>query len=433
MSKPEKPHLNLVIIGHVDHGKSTTMGHLLYLAGAIDDRTIKAYEEQAEKLGKGTFKFAWVLDSLKEERERGLTIDLRFLKFETPNYFFTVIDAPGHRDFVKNMITGASQADAAVLFVSAKKGEFEAGIGPGGQTREHAFLAFTLGVRQLAVAINKMDDPTVNWSKERYEEIKNEISRMLRLVGYNPANIAFVPTSGWTGDNLVKKSDKMPWYDGPTLFEALDQFKMPAKPIDKPLRLPIQDVYTITGVGTVPVGRVETGVLKEGDTIVFMPANVSGEVKSMETHHVRIQRAEPGDNIGFNVRGVSKKDIRRGDVAGHPSNPPTVAREFIGQIIVIHHPTAIAAGYTPVLHAHTAQVACRFAELIKKIDPRTGQTVEENPSFLKTGDSALVRFEPLRPLPLEVYTEFPELGRFAIRDMGTTIAAGVVREITKKM
>ena len=433
MSKPEKPHLNLVVIGHVDHGKSTTMGHLLYLAGAIDDRTIKAYEEQAEKLGKGTFKFAWVLDSLKEERERGLTIDLRFLKFETPNYFFTVIDAPGHRDFVKNMITGASQADAAVLFVSAKKGEFEAGIGPGGQTREHAFLAFTLGVRQLAVAINKMDDPTVNWSKERYEEIKNEISRMLRLVGYNPANIAFVPTSGWTGDNLVKKSDKMPWYDGPTLFEALDQFKMPAKPIDKPLRLPIQDVYTITGVGTVPVGRVETGVLKEGDTIVFMPANVSGEVKSMETHHVRIQRAEPGDNIGFNVRGVSKKDVRRGDVAGHPSNPPTVAREFIGQIIVIHHPTAIAAGYTPVLHAHTAQVACRFAELIKKIDPRTGQTVEENPSFLKTGDSALVRFEPLRPLPLEVYTEFPELGRFAIRDMGTTIAAGVVREITKKM
>jgi len=433
MSKPEKPHLNLVIIGHVDHGKSTTMGHLLYLAGAIDDRTIRAYEEEASRLGKGTFKFAWVLDSLKEERERGLTIDLRFLKFETPHYFFTIIDAPGHRDFVKNMITGASQADAAVLFVSAKKGEFEAGIGPGGQTREHAFLAFTLGVRQLAVAINKMDDPSVNWNQERYEEIKNEITRMLRLVGYNPAKIAFVPTSGWTGDNLVKKSDKMPWYKGPTLYDALDAFEMPPKPTEKPLRLPIQDVYTITGVGTVPVGRVETGVLKEGDTVVFMPANVKGEVKSMETHHVRISRAEPGDNIGFNVRGVSKKDVRRGDVCGHPDNPPTVAREFIGQIIVIHHPTAIAAGYTPVLHAHTAQVACRFAELIKKIDPRTGQTIEENPSYLKTGDSAIVKFEPLRPIPIEVYTEFPELGRFAIRDMGTTIAAGVVREITRKM
>jgi len=432
MSKTEKPHLNLVIIGHVDHGKSTTMGHLLYLAGVVDERTIKAYEEEAAKMGKAAFKFAWVLDSLKEERERGLTIDLRFLKFETPHYFFTIIDAPGHRDFVKNMITGASQADAAVLFVSSKKGEFEAGIGPGGQTREHGFLAFTLGVRQLTVAINKMDDPSVNWSKERFEEIKNEITRMLKLVGYNTAKIAFVPTSGWTGDNLIKSSAKMPWYKGPTLYSALDTFEMPPKPVEKPLRLPVQDVYTITGVGTVPVGRVETGVLKEGDMVVFMPANVSGEVKSMETHHVRIPRAEPGDNIGFNVRGVAKLDIKRGDVCAHPDNPPTVVREFTGQIIVIHHPTAIAAGYTPVLHAHTAQVACKFSELIKKIDPRTGHTIEEKPSFLKTGDSALVKLEPLRPLAIEVYTDFPELGRFAIRDMGTTIAAGVVKEITKK-
>jgi len=433
MSKPEKPHLNLVIIGHVDHGKSTTMGHLLYLAGVIDERTIKAYEEEAAKMGKAAFKFAWVLDSLKEERERGLTIDLRFLKFETPHYFFTIIDAPGHRDFVKNMITGASQADAAVLFVSAKKGEFEAGVGPGGQTREHGFLAFTLGVRQLAVAINKMDDPSVNWSKERYEEVKNEITRMLRLVGYNTAKIAFVPTSGWTGDNLIKPSPNMSWYKGPTLYNALDTFEMPPKPVEKPLRLPVQDVYTITGVGTVPVGRVETGVLKEGDMVVFMPANVTGEVKSIETHHVRIPVAEPGDNIGFNVRGVAKNDIKRGDVCGRPDNLPTVAKEFTGQIIVIHHPTAIAAGYTPVLHAHTAQVACRFVELVRKIDPRTGHTVEEKPSFLKTGDSAIVKLEPLRPLPMEVYTEFPELGRFAIRDMGTTIAAGVVKEITKKI
>jgi elongation factor 1-alpha len=433
MSKPEKPHLNVVIIGHVDHGKSTTMGHFLYLTGAIDERTIKAYEEEAKKLGKETFKYAWVLDNLKEERERGLTIDLRFLKFETPKFFFTIIDAPGHRDFVKNMITGASQADAAILFVSAKKGEFEAGIGPGGQTREHAFLAFTLGVKQLIVCVNKMDDPSVNWSQERYNEVKNEVSRMLRLVGYNVAKIPFVPTSGWTGDNLVKQSPNMPWYKGPTLYEALDMFEVPPKPIDKPLRIPVQDVYSITGVGTVPVGRVETGVLKEGDRIIIMPSGIIGEVKSIETHHTRIPRAEPGDNIGFNVRGVAKTDIRRGDVVGPPENPPTVAKEFIGQIIVIYHPTAIAAGYTPVLHVHTAQVACRFAELLKKIDPRTGQTIEEKPSFLKTGDSALVKFEPLRPVCLEVYTEFPELGRFAVRDMGTTIAAGVVKEITKKV
>ncbi|RLG99668.1 translation elongation factor EF-1 subunit alpha [Candidatus Bathyarchaeota archaeon] len=432
MSKPEKPHLNLVVIGHVDHGKSTTMGHLLYLTGTIDDRIIKEYEEEARRLGKETFKFAWVLDNLKEERERGLTIDLRFLKFETKKYFFTIIDAPGHRDFVKNMITGASQADAAILVVSAKRGEFEAGIGPGGQTREHAFLAYTLGVNQLAVAINKMDDASVNWSQERYEEVKNEIARMLKMVGYKVEKIPFVPVSGWTGDNLKEKSDKMPWYDGPTLLEALDTFELPPKPTEKPLRIPIQDVYTITGVGTVPVGRVETGILKEGDEVIFMPPNVKGEVKSIETHHTRIPKAEPGDNIGFNVRGVAKKDIRRGDVCGHVNNPPTVAKEFIGQIIVIYHPTAIAAGYTPVMHYHTGQMAVQFVELIRKFDPRTGQTVEEKPSFLKTGDGALVRFRPLRPIAIETYSEFPEIGRFAIRDMGTTIAAGVVREITEK-
>jgi elongation factor 1-alpha len=432
MSRVEKPHLNLVIMGHVDHGKSTTTGHMLYLAGAVDERTIKAYEEEAKKMGKETFKFAWVLDNLKEERERGLTIDLRFLKFETKKYYFTIIDAPGHRDFVKNMITGASQADGAILFVSAKRGEFEAGIGPGGQTREHAFLAFTLGVNQLVVAVNKMDDSTVNWSQERYNEIKNEVSRMLKMVGYKVEKIPFVPTSGWTGDNLVKPSDKMPWYKGPTLIDALDVFEIPPKPLEKPLRIPVQDVYSITGVGTVPVGRVETGVLKEGDVVVFMPANKQGEVKSIEMHHTRIPKAEPGDNVGFNIRGIAKTDIRRGDVCGHVTNPPTVAKEFIGQIIVIYHPTAIAAGYTPVLHYHTGQVACRFTELIRKIDPRSGQVVEEKPTFLKTGDAAVVKMEPLHPIAIETYVEFPELGRFAVRDMGTTIAAGVVKEITKK-
>jgi len=432
MSKPEKPHLNLIIIGHVDHGKSTTTGHMLYQAGVVDDRKIKELEELGKQLGKETFKYAWVLDNLKEERERGVTIDLRFLRFETPKYFFTVIDAPGHRDFVKNMVTGASQADAAILFVSAKRGEFEAGIGPGGQTREHAFLAFTLGVHQLVVAVNKMDDVSANWSEERYNEVKNEISRMLKMVGFKVDKIPFVPTSGWTGDNLTKKSDKMPWYKGPTLFEALDVFEVPPKTLNKPLRVPIQDVYTITGIGTVPVGRVETGVLKEGQQVIFMPSGKTGEVKTIETHHVRVPKAEPGDNIGFNVRGVAKTDIKRGEVMGPIDNPPTVAKEFIGQIIVIYHPTAIAAGYTPVLHYHTGQIACRFTELIRKLDPRTGQAVEEKPAFLKTGDGAVVRMEPLHPIAVEAYTDFPELGRFAVRDMGTTVAAGVIKEITKK-
>jgi len=432
MSSKEKPHLNLVVIGHIDHGKSTTVGHLFFLTGAVDERTAKSYEEEAKKLGRETFKFAWVLDKLKEERERGMTIDVAYLKFETPKYSFTIIDAPGHRDFVKNMITGASQSDAAILLVSAKRGEFEAGIGAGGQTREHAFLAYTLGVNQLVVAINKMDDASVDWKEERYNEIKNEMTRILRMSGFNPAKVHYVPTSGWTGDNLAKKSDKMPWYKGPTLFEALDEMEVPAKPIKKPLRIPIQDIYTITGIGSVPVGRVETGVLKEGDTLVFMPSNVQGQVKSIETHHVNIKQALPGDNIGFNVRGISKQDVHRGDIAGHVDNPPTVAKEFIGQIIVIHHPTAIAAGYSPVLHSNTGQVSCRFKELIAKLDPRTGQVVEQNPSFLKTSDGAIVRFEPIQPIAIEPYSEFPELGRFAVRDMGTTVAAGVVKEVTVK-
>ena len=428
-----KPHLNLIVMGHVDHGKSTLTGHLLFEAGYIDQKTIDSYARESEKTGAGeTFKFAWVLDTIKEERERGVTIDLSFQKFETPHNFYTIIDAPGHRDFIKNMITGASQADAAILVVSGKKGEFEVAVGPGGQAREHAYLARTLGVSQLVVAINKMDDSTVKYAKERYEECRRELEGLLKTVGYNVSKINFVPTSGWLGDNLKAKSKNTAWYTGPTLFEALDAFQQPPKPLDKPLRVPIQDVYAITGVGTVPVGRVETGILKPNDKVIFMPSGKAGEVKSIETHHVQMPKAEPGDNIGFNVKGVAKNEIGRGEVMGHPDKPPTIAKEFIGQIIIIFHPTAVAVGYTPVLHAHTATVGVTFEELIRKLDPRTGQVVEEKPNFLKVGDSALVKMKPLRPMVIESYQDIPQLGRFAIRDMGSTIAVGVVKEITQK-
>jgi len=431
----EKPHLNLVVIGHVDHGKSTFVGHLLLLKGMISERAIKEHEAEAQKYGMriDEVRFAWVLDRLKEERERGMTIDLSFWKFETNNYFFTIIDAPGHRDFVKNMITGTSQADGAILVVSAKKGDYEAGTGPGGQTREHMFLAYTLGVRQLIVAITKMDDPTVKWSQERYEEVRNGVADLLKMTGYPVGNIPFVPISGWTGDNIIESSKNMPWYKGATIEQALDQLSVPSKPTDKPLRVPIQDVYTITGVGTVPVGRVETGIMKTGDAVIFMPGGAKGEVRTIETHHVQIPQALPGDNIGFSVKGISKNDVSRGMVMGPASDPPTTVKEFIGQVIIIYHPTAIAAGYTPVLHAHTATVATTFAELLQKLDPRTGQVVEEKPAFLKTGDGAIIRFRPLRPLVLEEYSNIPQVGRFAIRDMGTTIAAGVVRKITDKL
>jgi len=429
----DKPHLNLVVCGHVDHGKSTLMGHFLVEQGAVDDRTIEEYAKESEKTGSGdSFKFAWVMDSLKDERERGVTIDLAFQRFETPKYFYTLIDAPGHRDFVKNMITGASEADASVLVVSAKKGESDVGMASGGQTREHAFLLFTLGVSQLIVSINKMDDNTVKYSKERFEEVKAEAERLVKTVGFPIDKVQFVPTSGWIGDNLVKKSENMSWYTGPTLLQALDNLVEPSKPLDKPLRIPIQDVYTITGVGTVPVGRVETGIMKVGSTVVIAPGGSTAEVKSIETHHTAIQQAQAGDNIGFNLRGISKDDIARGNVLGSPNGPPTVAKEFIARIIVVNHPTAIAPGYTPVLHAHTAQAAGTIIELISKIDPRTGQPVEDKPKSIKTGDSAVVRIKPLKPLCIEAFKEYPELGRFAMRDMGMTVAAGIVSEVTQK-
>ncbi|MDQ4074166.1 MAG: translation elongation factor EF-1 subunit alpha [Thermoproteota archaeon] len=431
MSASKKPHMNLVVTGHVDNGKSTTVGHLMVDLGVIDQRTIESFAKESEATGKGdTFKYAWVLDSIKDERDRGITIDLAFQKFETSKFFYTLIDAPGHRDFIKNMITGASEADAAILVVSVKPGETEAATEPGGQAREHAFLSRTLGVGQIVVALNKMDD--VGYAESRYKEVKEIVEKMLKMVGYNTSKVNFIPVSGWKGDNLVKKSENMAWYKGPTLSEALDSFTPPEKPINKPLRIPIQDVYSITGVGTVPVGRVETGQIKSNQKVIVMPAGVTGEVKSIETHHTQMDSAEAGDNIGFNLRGVDKKLIHRGDMIGNAENAPTVAKEFEAQIIVIHHPTAMAPGYTPVLHAHTAQVAATLSQFVAKIDPKTGGTVEENPKFLKTGDAAIVRIKPVRPLAIETFKEFPEIGRFALRDMGTTIAAGIVKTINER-
>lgn len=419
----EKEHINVAFIGHVDHGKSTTIGRLLYEMGEIPEHVIEKYRKEAQEKGKATFEFAWVMDGLKEERERGLTIDVAHRKFQTEKYYITIVDCPGHRDFIKNMITGASQADAAVLVMDVVDK-----VQP--QTREHVFLARTLGINQIICLINKMD--RVNYEKKEYEAAKEALAKVLRMVGYKVEEIPFIPASSYYGDNITKKSPKMPWYNGPTLLEAFNMLKPPEKLIDKPLRIPIQDVYSISGVGTVPVGRVESGVLRTGDKVVFEPAGVSGEVKSIEMHHEQIPEAYPGDNIGFNVRGVAKKDLKRGDVAGHPTNPPTVVKDFTAQLVVLQHPTAIPVGYTPVVHAHTAQVACKFVQLLKKIDPRTGQVKEENPQFLKTGDAAIVKLEPTKPMVIEKVRDIPPLGRFAIRDMGMTVGAGMVLDVTPR-
>lgn len=419
----QKPHLNLAVIGHIDHGKSTLVGRLLFETGAVPAHLIEKYKAEAREKGKESFAFAWVMDSLKEERERGITIDIAHKRFDTKKYYFTIVDCPGHRDFVKNMITGASQADAAILVVAAKDGVMA-------QTKEHVFLSRTLGINQLIIAINKMDE--VDYSEDRYNIVKEEVSALLKMVGFKPSDIPFIPTSAFEGDNISKSSDRTKWYNGTALLPALDDFKLPEKPDKLPLRVPVQDAYTISGIGTVPVGRVETGILKKGQKIIFMPGGANGEVKSIEMHHEEIKEAVPGDNIGWNVRGIGKGDVRRGDVCGPAEAPPTVAEEFTGQIVVMQHPSAITIGYTPVFHCHTTQTACTFMSIDKKLDPRTGQVKEENPSFIKTGDAAIITFKPTKPMVIEPAKEIPQLGRFAIRDMGQTIAAGMCISVKQK-
>ncbi|KAJ3169065.1 translation elongation factor EF-1 alpha [Irineochytrium annulatum] len=441
----EKGHVNVVVIGHVDAGKSTTTGHLIYKCGGIDKRTIEKFEKEAAESGKSSFKYAWVMDKLKAERERGITIDIALWKFETPKYYVTVIDAPGHRDFIKNMITGTSQADCAILIIASGTGEFEAGISKDGQTREHALLAFTLGVRQLIVAMNKMD--TTNWSQSRFDEIKKEVSGFIKKVGYNPKTVPFIPISGWHGDNMLEPSANAPWFKGwekevkgsdkpltgKTLLDAIDAIEPPTRPTEKPLRLPLQDVYKIGGIGTVPVGRVESGIIKAGMVVTFAPVGVQTEVKSVEMHHEVLEQGVPGDNVGFNVKNVSVKDIRRGNVASDSKNDPAKgAASFNAQVIVLNHPGQISAGYSPVLDCHTAHIACKFAELLEKIDRRTNKKLEDAPKFVKSGDVAIVKLIPTKPMAVEAYSEYPPLGRFAVRDMRQTVAVGVIKSVEKE-
>ncbi|PSP68758.1 translation elongation factor EF-1 subunit alpha [Halobacteriales archaeon QH_8_67_27] len=419
----DKPHQNLAIIGHVDHGKSTLVGRLLYETGSVPEHVIEQHKEEAEEKGKGGFEFAYVMDNLAEERERGVTIDIAHQEFDTDEYFFTIVDCPGHRDFVKNMITGASQADNAVLVVAA-----DDGVQP--QTQEHVFLARTLGIGEMIVAINKMD--LADYEEGRYHEVVDEVEDLLTQVRFDTENAKFIPVSAFEGDNVAERSDNMDWYDDEILLEALNQLPEPEPPTDAPLRLPIQDVYTISGIGTVPVGRVETGMLNTGDNVSFQPSDVGGEVKTIEMHHEEVPQAGPGDNVGFNVRGIGQDDIRRGDVCGPAEDPPSVAETFQARIVVMQHPSVITAGYTPVFHAHTAQVACTIESIDQKIDPATGEAEEEDPDFIQNGDAAVVTIRPQKPLSIESASDIPELGSFAIRDMGQTIAAGQVMQVNER-
>ena len=425
----DKPHINLVFIGHVDHGKSTTIGRLLWDTENLPEEEMRKLEDAAEEAGKETFGFAFAMDSLEEERERGVTIDLAHKEFDSDNYFFTIIDAPGHRDFIKNMITGASQADAAVLVVAA-----DDGIQP--QTKEHAYLAKTLGIDQLTVAVNKMD--LADYEEDGFEDIKGEVSEMLGGVGYNTDNINFVPISSFHGEGVAELSEEMGWYDGPSLLNALDDLEEPEKPIDLDLRVPVQDVYKISGIGAVTVGRVETGEINQGDNVKFEPAstrlnkNIGGEVKTIEMHHEEVESATPGDNIGWNTRGVGQDKVKKGDVAGPSDNPPKVVESFEAQIIVLNHPNVISEGYTPVFHVNTAQVSCTFSNLKKTMNPKTGETIEEDPDYIKQGQAAIVEIIPQQPLVIEPNDDNPQMSRFAVRDMGQTVGAGQCLSIEEK-
>lgn len=423
----EKPNMNVVFVGHVDAGKSTIVGRLLFDTGVVPEQEMKKLKEEAEKHGKVGFEFAYIMDKIKEERERGVTIDLAYRKILTQKYQITIIDAPGHVDFVKNMITGASQADSAFLVIAAP-----AGVQP--QTTEHLWLLRTMGVKNISVAINKMD--AVKYEEDKFNKVKEDVSKLLQTVGINPETTPFIACSGLKGDNVAKKSEEMKWYKGPTVLEQFDQFAEPKLPTDLPMRMPVQDVYEITGIGTVPVGKIETGIMKVGQKIIVLPGRtgkgVNGEVKSIEMHHEQLQEAVAGDNVGINIRGVGKKEIARGDVICDAAKPSSVVEEFIATITVINHPSVLAKGYTPVFHIHTAQVPCQFTELIEQIDPKTGEVIKQNPEFLKNGDSAKVRIKPQGNLCLETQKDNPYMSRFAVRDAGATVAAGLCTEIVKK-
>jgi len=423
----EKPVMNIVFVGHVDHGKSTCVGRLMYDSGIIPEQEMKKLQDEAKKLGKVGFEFAFVMDRIKEERERGVTIDLAYQKVITPKRQVTIIDAPGHKDFVKNMITGASQADAAFLTISAKDG-----VQP--QTKEHLWLLRTMGVQQIAVSINKMD--AVDYKEDAFKKVKDEVSALLKVVGINAEKTVFLAVSGLKGDNIVKKSTNMPWYKGPTIMEQLDLFEEPKKPTNLPMRMPIQDVYEITGIGTVPVGKIETGIMKVGMKVKILPGRsgrgVDGEIKTIEMHHEQLKEAPCGDNVGVNIRGIGKKDVARGDVICDAAQPATIVEEFTAQIAVINHPTVIAKGYTPVFHVHTAQVPCQFIEIISKIDPTSGQPMPGKVDFIKNGDVAMVKIKPMGNLVLETSKVNPHMARFAIRDAGATVAAGVCVDLVAK-
>ena len=463
-----KEHLNVVIIGHVDAGKSTLTGHLLFELGGLDERTLDKLKEEAKALGKDSFSFAFFMDNKKAERERGITIECNTKEFHTPNYHYSIIDAPGHRDFIKNMISGASQADVAVLMVPANRGGFETSIAKGdhkknivtGQTRQHAQLAYLLGIEQIIVCVNKMDDKSIKYDKARYDEISKEVTKMLRSFGYRPKSksakierFPVIPLSGWSGDNLTTKSDKMPWYkgfkyeyggsvyEGHTLLDALDCVQSPDRKVDAPFRMPVSNVLKIPGIGDVLTGKIEQGTLKTGQEVVFSPSGLTGKVFSIEMHHRNVEQATPGYNIGVNIKGFGKTKLEKpkvGEVMLYKSDTSIQEKvtKFQAMVLVQAHPGKLKCadkdgkgGFTPVLHVRTAKVPCRMLSIEFKKGKSTSGAKVDDPPFVEAGDQAVVWFEPRKPLYVEKFEVCPGLGRIAIMESNSLVMLGKILQV----
>jgi len=471
MASEGKQHLGLVIVGHVDAGKSTTTGHLLFELGGLDERTLTKLKQEAEAQGKGSFVFAFFMDKSKDERARGVTIACTTKEFFTDRYHYTIIDAPGHRDFIKNMISGASQADVALLMIPANKGGFETSIQKGnhkkgevqGQTRQHARLLHLLGVEQVICAVNKMDDKSVGYKEERFTEIKSEVQKMLTKIGFKVKKIPFIPMSGWKGDNLTKKTENMDWYKGFeakvkkekikgfTLLEALNNVvRCPKRPTKKPCRMPVSGVYKIKGVGDVITGRIEQGQLKPNQMVKFAPTNVGGKAFSIEMHHKNVPKAGPGDNVGVNVKGLPKENMpKAGDVMfihgeANDSSPPAAAVTFKAAVFVQDHPGQLKAakdqgekgfvgGFTPSIHVRTAKAPCQLQKILWKRNAKEGNVKIENPPFIVAGDEAEVIFAPKMPICVDAYDVCKPLGRMAAMDSNSLIMLGRVLSCEKKV
>jgi len=463
-----KKHLGIVVVGHVDAGKSTTTGHLMFKLGGIDDRTLQKLKDEAEAQGKSSFAFAFFMDKSKDERARGVTIACTTKEFFTDKYHYTIIDAPGHRDFIKNMISGASQADVALLMVPANKGGFETSIQKGnhkkgevqGQTRQHARLLHLLGVEQVIVGVNKMDAPSVKFAQDRFKEIKSEVSKMLTKIGFKTKKIPFVPMSGWTGDNLVEESTKkeFAWYKGfkvkpkkkevtgKTLLDALNNVvHVPKRPTKKPFRMPVSGVYKIKGVGDVITGRIEQGTLKPGVQAAFAPTGVAGKAFSIEMHHKTVEKAGPGDNVGVNVKGLTKENMPKvGDVMyiqgeTGDDDPPKAAETFRAAVFVQDHPGQLKCandqglgGFTPSIHVRTAKAPCQLLKILWKRGKSTSNAKVESPMYIEAGDEAEVVFKPKGPLCVDAYDTCKPLGRMAAMDSNSLIMLGRVLEANKK-